>query len=140
MTEPAVLPFELRSYLFDSSHLRDRWPRLRSADTGSKATVTIVGTLSRVSDHEHLYRVVLMVQVAGAILKPKSTAKRAKDVNYANRSCRNGRSCLSDRTFHQRGDDTWRGAIVSSGKSLIARRLPTSFLSTRSTQDVVDRV
>jgi hypothetical protein len=139
MTEPAILPFELRSYLFDSSHLRDRWPRLRSADTGSKATVTIVGTLSRVSDHEHLSCVVLMVQVASAILKPKSTAKGAKDVNYANRSCRNGRSCLSDRTLHQRGDDAWRSAVISSGKSLNGRWLPTSSLS-RSTQDVVDRV
>jgi hypothetical protein len=139
MTEPAVLPFELRSYLFDSSHLRDRWPRLRSADTGSKATVTIVGTLSRVSDDEHLYRVVLMVQVAGAISKPKSTAKGAKDVNYANRSCRNGRACLSNRTLHQRGDDTWRGPIVSSGKSLNSPCLPTSSLS-RSTQDVVDHI
>ena len=57
-----------------------------------------------------------MVQVADAILEPKSTLERAKNVNYANRSCRNGWSCLSDRTLHQRGDDPQCCAIVPSGK------------------------
>lgn len=139
MTEPAVLPFELRSYLFDSSHLRDRWPRLRCAYTGSKATVTVAGTFSRASDDEHLYCEILLVQVAGAILKLSPTLKRNKDVNYANRSCWNGRSCLSNRTLHQRGDYPWCGAIVSSGKLLKVRWLSTMCLS-RTVPNVVDHI
>ena len=101
MTEPAKLPLKLRSHLFDSSHLRDRWPRLRFAYTGSGAAVTTVGFYPTTSDHERLYQSMPIVDAARAFLKLESTLKRAEDVNYADCGCWNGRSRLSDRTFHQ---------------------------------------
>jgi len=130
MTEPAVLALKLRSHPFDSSHSRDRWPRLQFAYTYYKATVTTVGSSPRASDHKCIYRAMLMVQFTGAFSELIPTLRRAKDVNYADRSCWNGRSCLSDRTLYQRRDDPWCGAIVSSGKLLDTRSLITMCFST----------
>ena len=130
MTEPAVLALEIRSHLFDSSYLRDRWPRLQSAYIHSKATVTTVGSSSGAFDHKCIYWAMPIVQITGAFSNFKPTLRRAKDVNYADRSCWNGRSCLSDRTLYQRRDDPWCGAVVSSGKLLDTRSLITMCFST----------
>ena len=119
MTEPAVLALELRSHLFDSSHSTDRWPRLQFAYIHFKATVTTVGSSSGTSsDDQCIYWVMPIVQVSGAFSELNLTLRRAKDVNYADRGCWNGRPSLSDRTLHQRRDDPWCGAVVSSGKLL----------------------
>jgi hypothetical protein len=42
MTEPAVLPFESRSCLFDDGRLRDPWPRLQFPYTIPEAAVTTI--------------------------------------------------------------------------------------------------
>lgn len=118
MTEPAVLALELRSHLFDSSHLRDHWPRLQFAYIGSKAAVTTFGSSSGTSDHKCIYWVMPTVRVSGAFSELIPTHRQAKHGNYAYRSCWNGRSSLSDRTLHQRRDYAWCGAVISSGKLL----------------------
>jgi len=140
MTEPANLPLRLRSHLFDSSHLRDRWPRLRFAYTGSGAAVTTVGFSPTTSDHERLYQSMPIVDAARAFLKLESTLKRAEDVNYADCGCWNGRSRLSNRTFHQRRDYPRCSAIISSGKLLEVPSLPMMCFSTCSQDLAVDRV
>lgn len=138
MTEPAVPPLELRSHLFDNSYLRDRWPRLQSAYTGSKATVTTVGPCPRTSDHMCLYWVTPMLQVTDILLSIEPNLRREQNVNYADRGCWNGRFSLPHCTFHQRGDDSWCGAVVSSGKSSETRSLPIMCFTT-FVQDVVGR-
>lgn len=137
MTEPAVLALEVQSYLFDSIHLRDRWPRLQSACVCCKAAVTTVGSSLGTSDHIYIYWVMPIIKATRAFSKPKSTLRQAKDVNYADRSCWNGWSSLPHCTFHQRRDDTWSGAIITSGKLLEARSLPMMCFSTY-TQDIAD--
>jgi hypothetical protein len=116
MTEPAVLPLQLRSSLFDSSLLRDRWPRLQFTHTSSEAAVTTVGTHLRSSGHECLYCAMPMIQVASACPKLKSIPRRSEHVNHANCRCWNGRSSLPDRTLYQRRDGPRCGAVVSIGK------------------------
>ena len=101
MTEPAVLALELQSYLFDSSHLRDYWPRLQFAYIGSEAAVTTAGSFSGTSDHTCIYWVMPTVRAFDTFSGPINTPKQAKYGNYAYRSCWNGRSSLPDRTLHQ---------------------------------------
>ena len=129
MTEPAVLALELQSYLFDSSHLRDYWPRLQFAYIGSEAAVTTAGSFSGTSDHTCIYWVMPTVRAFDTFSDPIHTPKQAKYGNYAYRSCWNGRSSLPDRTLHQRRDDAWCGAIISSGKLLEIRSLAKKCLS-----------
>jgi len=116
MTEPAVLPLQLRSCLFDSSLLRDRWPRLQFTHTSSEAAVTTGRTHLRTSGHKCLYCEMPMLQVASACPKLKSIPRRSEHVNHANCRCWNGRASLSDRTLHQRRNSPRCGTVVSIGK------------------------
>jgi hypothetical protein len=137
MTEPAVLLLELRSCLFDGSSLRDRWPRLQFAYTGSEAAVTAISTCLRTSDHKRIYCAMPMNKVAIVDLRLKSTSRRAEDVNYANCGRWNGWSGLSDCTLRQRRDNPRCGALVSSGKLLKTRTFP-AILFPLSTEHAVD--